>query len=234
MSGRPGSPSRSGSGATGLSSPTPAACTASTSSGWDAIQSPHLTSPRNRQLVEICQHVYSSATGARAVEALASGIPLVTEALREAGLPPARYFDSGIRFTVMLSQQSQIPAPTTTSPVTATPSLSGRDQLIYDLLAGAPRTASELADQAQLLADTVRRSLRALRGQGLVRQYGDAVERPRINGPDLTDGGSLLTMRHGPFPPRLRRHRKPTRTRVTRTTTPNRPPEMAGQRRETG
>jgi ATP-dependent DNA helicase RecG len=131
-----------------------------------------VTSARNRQLVEICQHVYSVATGARAVEALASGIPLVTEALRDAGLPPARYFDSGIRFTVMLRQQSQTPSPPTTPPATAAPSLSGRDQLIYDLLAGAPRSVSEIAAQTQLSADTVRRSLRALREHGLVRQHG--------------------------------------------------------------
>ena len=131
-----------------------------------------VTSPRNRQLVEICQHVYSAATGARAVEALASGIPLVTEALQEGGLPPARYFDSGIRFTVMLRQQSQIPSPPTMSSATAAPTLSGRDQMIYGLLAGVPRTASELATQTQLSADTVRRSLRALRQQGLVRQHG--------------------------------------------------------------
>ena len=85
-----------------------------------------VTSSRNRQLVEIRQHVYSAATGARAVEALATGIPLVTEAVREAGLPPARYFDSGIRFTVMLRQQPP-PAPPT---ATAVPVLSGRDQLI--------------------------------------------------------------------------------------------------------
>src|SRR5450756_1421505 len=77
-----------------------------------------------------------------------------------------------IRFTVMLRQQSQIPSPPTAPSATATPSLSGRDQLIYDLLAGVPRTASELAAQTQLSADTVRRSLRALREQGLVRQHG--------------------------------------------------------------
>ena len=121
------------------------------------------------QLVEICQHVYSAATGARAVEALATGIPLVTEAVREAGLPPARYFDSGIRFTVMLRQQPP-PAPPT---ATAVPVLSGRDQLIYDLLASAPRTAAELAAQTQLSADTVRRSLRALRIRDLSGSMGD-------------------------------------------------------------
>ena len=72
----------------------------------------------------------------------------------------------------MLSQQSQIPSPPTALSVPATPTLSGRDQLIYDLLAGVPRTATELAAQTQLSADTVRRSLRALREEGLVRQQG--------------------------------------------------------------
>lgn len=131
-----------------------------------------VTSARNRQLVEICQHVYSTATGARAVEALATGIPLVTESLIEARLPPARYFDSGIRFTVMLSQRSSTPAPPSASPVPATPSLSGRDQLIFDALATGPRTISELAAQTRLSADAVRRGLKALRERGLVRQDG--------------------------------------------------------------
>ena len=48
-----------------------------------------------------------------------------------------------------------------------------RDQLIYDLLASAPRTAAELAAQTQLFADTVRRSLRALRIRDLSGSMGD-------------------------------------------------------------
>jgi len=52
--------------------------------GQDAI-----TSARNARLVAICQHVYSTETGARAIEALATGIPIVTEAIAEAGLPPS-------------------------------------------------------------------------------------------------------------------------------------------------
>ena len=54
---------------------------------------------------------------------LASGIPIVAEALAQAGLPAARSMDSGIRFTVMLSQ----------------PAVSGND-----LLAHGPRTVSAL------------------------------------------------------------------------------------------
>jgi ATP-dependent DNA helicase RecG len=129
----------------------------------DRLGRDSVTSARNRQLVAICQHVYSAETGARAIEALASGIPIVTSALREAGLPPAHYVDSGIRFTVILSQPAPPPPP---------PVLPAREQLIYDLLGNGPRTAADLVAQAQLPIHTVRRALRALRAQGLVRQDG--------------------------------------------------------------
>lgn len=52
--------------------------------GRDAV-----TSARNARLVAICQHVRSPETDARVIEALASGIPTVTEALAGHGLPPA-------------------------------------------------------------------------------------------------------------------------------------------------
>lgn len=122
-----------------------------------------VTSARNAQLVAICQHVYSAETGARAVEALASGIPIVTSALDDAGLPPAHYIDSGIRFTVILSQ----PAPPAPPPV-----LPARIQLIYDLLANGPRTSAELETQSQLPIHAIRRALRALRELRLIRQHG--------------------------------------------------------------
>jgi hypothetical protein len=71
----------------------------------DRLGRESVTSARNARLVAICQHVHSAETGARAIEALASGIPIVTEALAEAGLPPAHYIDTGIRFIVLLHQQ---------------------------------------------------------------------------------------------------------------------------------
>ena len=67
-----------------------------------------MTSARNARLVAVCQHVRSPQTGARVIEALASGIPTITEALAGHHLPPAHYIASGIRFTVVLHQ------PTTT------------------------------------------------------------------------------------------------------------------------
>lgn len=126
----------------------------------DRLGRDQVTSVRNRQLVAICQHVYSAETGIRAVEALASGIPIVTSAMSEAGLPPAHYIDSGIRFTVILSQ----PAPP--------PALPARQEQTYGLLADGPRTAADLAAQTQQPIHTIRRALRALREQGLILQHG--------------------------------------------------------------
>lgn len=65
--------------------------------GKDAV-----TSARNARLVSICRHVRSHDTGARVIEALAGGIPTVTSAVKEAGLPPVHHIDAGIRFTVVL------------------------------------------------------------------------------------------------------------------------------------
>ncbi len=124
----------------------------------DRLGHDSVTSARNALLVSICQHVYSAETGARAIEALASGIPIVTSALAEAELPPARYIDSGIKFTVILSQPVQ---PTGT-----------RDQLIYALLANGPLTVGDLEALTSLPGYTVRRSLRSLRAQGMIQQQG--------------------------------------------------------------
>jgi ATP-dependent DNA helicase RecG len=120
--------------------------------GRDAV-----TSARNARLVAICQHVYSAETGARAVEALASGIPIITGALTEAGLPPAHFIDSGISFTVILNQ----PAAPATS----------RDR-VYAALSAGPGTVADLATSTSLPPYTIRRALRELRDQGLVDQHG--------------------------------------------------------------
>jgi ATP-dependent DNA helicase RecG len=124
--------------------------------GQDAV-----TSARNARLVAICQHVYSAETGARAIEALASGLPIVTEAVAEAGLPPVRYTDSGIRFTVVIYRQA--PQPATMSPL---------DRLVYNALEPAPRTVAQLEEETGIPAYTLRRALRSLREQNLAEQLG--------------------------------------------------------------
>jgi len=127
--------------------------------GHDAV-----TSARNARLVAICQHVRTPATGARVIEALATGIPTVTNALADAGLPTARYADAGIRFTVVLHRS----APRA---VTA-PALKTTEQRVYDALATGPRTVAELQTELGLSAPNIRKSLRSLAEQALVLQVG--------------------------------------------------------------
>lgn len=127
----------------------------------DRLGRDSVTSARNARLVAICQHVYSAETGARAIEALASGIPIITEALAEAGLPPAHYIDSGIKFTVILGQPT--PRPATAAP---------RDRMVYEALGDGPSTVADLEARTGLPAYTIRRVLRGLRAQGLVEQQG--------------------------------------------------------------
>ncbi len=128
--------------------------------GRDAV-----TSARNARLVAVCQHVRSSETGARVIEALASGIPTVTEALTEQGLPPAHYVDSGIRFTVVLHQPS-------TTPTATEPDLIATERRIYQALATRARTVADLTDELNLTAPNIRKTLRNLRSRGLVTQLG--------------------------------------------------------------
>jgi ATP-dependent DNA helicase RecG len=77
------------------------------------------------------------------------------DALAGAGLPSAHYVDSGITFTVILSQ----PAPSGASaPAT-------RDQVIYDALGDNPATVADLESHTGLPGYTIRRSLRDLRAR---------------------------------------------------------------------
>jgi ATP-dependent DNA helicase RecG len=127
--------------------------------GRDAV-----TSARNGLLVAICQHVRSSGTGGRVIEALASGIPTIAHELSAHGLPPAHYIDTGIRFTVLLRG----PARTfTTAPAPNTTELR-----IYDALAPGPKTVAELETALGLTRPNIRKALRSLRNRGLVHQDG--------------------------------------------------------------
>lgn len=122
-----------------------------------------VTSARNARLVAICQHVYSAETGVRAIEALASGIPIVTDSLADAGLPPAHYIDTGIRFIVLLHQKNA---------QRAAPTLNRLDQLVYDALAAGSRTVAQLEESTGIPAYSLRRALRSLRSHGIVAQTG--------------------------------------------------------------
>jgi ATP-dependent DNA helicase RecG len=127
--------------------------------GRDAV-----TSARNARLVAICQHVRTPGTEARVIEALATGIPIITTALADARLPPAHYVDAGIRFTVVL--QRVLP--------TSHPGgdLNETELRVYDALAAGSCSAAELQQELNLSAPNIRKALRELRSRGLVEQLG--------------------------------------------------------------
>ncbi|GAA0982782.1 ATP-binding protein [Acrocarpospora macrocephala] len=127
--------------------------------GRDAV-----TSARNARLVAICQHVRTPGSGARVIEALATGIPIVTSALAEASLPPAHYVDAAIRFTVVLQQPAQ--------PVRPGEDLTATELMIYDALAGTARSVTDLTNTLGLSKPNIRKALRELRTRGLVEQIG--------------------------------------------------------------
>jgi ATP-dependent DNA helicase RecG len=65
----------------------------------DRLGRERISSARNDSLLRIAQNVRTS-DGRRVVEALASGIPAVLEAVSAAGMVPPAFHDQGIRFTV--------------------------------------------------------------------------------------------------------------------------------------
>ncbi len=128
--------------------------------GRDAV-----TSARNARLVAICQHVRSTESGARVIEALASGLPTVAEALEAVDLPAARYVDSGIRFTAVLYHAARKPI----RPL----KLHSTEQRVYDALqTTGPQTVADLETVLALARPTIRKALRGLRAAGLIELDG--------------------------------------------------------------
>jgi len=130
----------------------------------DRLGQESVTSARNARLVTICQYVHSSGSGLRVIEALATGIPTVIAELERAGLPPARYLDTGIGFTVILHPGTWRAAPP--------PSLSKTELRVYDALAAGRKTVAELQAALGLQPPNLRKALRMLASQGLVQQQG--------------------------------------------------------------
>jgi ATP-dependent DNA helicase RecG len=129
----------------------------------DRLGSESVTSARNARLVAICQYVHSPESGLRVIEALATGIPIVTAELRRTGLPPAQYIDTGIGFTVILRPTRQQAPP---------PALNATELRVYDALATGQKTIAELQVLLGLQPANLRKVLRSLRSHGLVQQRG--------------------------------------------------------------
>jgi ATP-dependent DNA helicase RecG len=117
------------------------------------------TSARNARLVELCRYARTD-DGARVVETLATGIPRVLASLAAAGLPPATFSDTGLRFTVVLR------------PATGSSSLTRSQQKVYDAVADGDLDVDDLEEATGLKAPNVRKVLRALIDSGLGAQEG--------------------------------------------------------------
>lgn len=102
-------------------------------------------------------------TGARVIEALASGIPIVGSSLAEAGLPPAKFIDAAIRFTAILNRSD--------GPQRSRASLTSTQRRVYDALE-RDSTVRDLEDVLGLTGATLRKALRVLVNSNLVTQQG--------------------------------------------------------------
>ena len=130
----------------------------------DRLGNDAVTSARNGLLVGICQHVRSAGSGGRVIEALASGIPTIKQALSSQALPPAQFIDANIRFTVLLRSAA--------GATNSAPGLRTTELRVYDALAPGPQTVAELQTTLSLTGPNIRKALRSLRDRGLVHQNG--------------------------------------------------------------
>jgi ATP-dependent DNA helicase RecG len=132
----------------------------------DRLGKESVTSARNARLLSLCQDVRSPDTGARVVEALATGLQKVTTELEAASLPPPRYLDAGIGFTVLMSR---LPSVTSTN---GPPDGSSAHRVLA-ALGNQAVTVPELERVTGLRPANIRRVLRQLRDDyGLVEQIG--------------------------------------------------------------
>lgn len=131
----------------------------------DRLGEEGVTSARNATLLRICQYVETPSPEARVVEALASGIPIVRDSMRDAGLPPAEFIDYGIRFTAILRrplQQETTPPPVRGASTT----------LVWRTLADRAWTLTELRAATGLGESNLHRILRTLRDRAVVEIEG--------------------------------------------------------------
>ena len=140
----------------------------------DRLGAVEVTSARNKWLVSICENVTDS-TGARVVEALATGLTTVARELKRVGLPPARFYDTGIMFTAVLMERS---TPTSTIEKlmrTGLPEAGTNLRTVFDALTARPeQSVEQLARETGLSRVAVRTALTTLRGSkwGLVTARG--------------------------------------------------------------
>lgn len=124
-----------------------------------------LTSARNRRLLEICKFVKTG--DANVVEARASGIPATIAALSAAEMPPPRFFDQALAFTVTVDRTT---TPRRTTTATAAKVTSSEREVLVALQ--HPRTVKALAADLRLSENAIHKRLGSLRAKGLVAMEG--------------------------------------------------------------
>lgn len=129
----------------------------------DRLGRPGTTSARNGRLIELLKYTRTSS-GARVVETLASGIPRVLEAAKDAGMPTPIFQNTDIRFTVRWSTPP-ISAPTH-------PTFRDSSTLIQDALTTGAKSVKELELALGLEGPNIRYHLRILGEKGLVIKSG--------------------------------------------------------------
>lgn len=140
-----------------------------------------VTSARNQWIVSLCQDALQPS-GARIIEALASGIPRVVESLAAAGQPPPRYWDTGIKFTVRLERGS---VEDRTRPRDARPptrSLTNIERVFDQLVRSSSELeVFELAEKTELSQDAVRTALKSLKKENRVKSSGGRGKRTKYS-----------------------------------------------------
>jgi ATP-dependent DNA helicase RecG len=134
----------------------------------DRLGKPSATSARNQRIVSMCQDA-RQPSGARVIEAIATGIQRVNSSVAAAGLPAPRFWDSGIRFTVRLDSTER--AVQTEKAVTHRVTIKDR---VYVGLAGekTPVDVSQLAAKLELKKTSVRTALKTLMSENRIESMG--------------------------------------------------------------
>jgi ATP-dependent DNA helicase RecG len=129
----------------------------------DRLGIEQLTSARNEALIRICQHL--RLQDQNVIEAMATGIPRVIEALDESGLPPARFVDEGIRFTVLVGRSTSAP----TLEGRTRESLTMSEQRVLEALRNAdPLSSTEIGAMLGVSQAAARGALSGLVKAGIV------------------------------------------------------------------
>lgn len=130
----------------------------------DRLGTAEITSARNQRLISLCENVID-LSGARVVEALATGLATVARELASAVLPPARFFDTGIMFTVALTAPVAVATKTRAAEPTKLPKTGTNLRTVLDAVISHPnQSVEDLVRETNFTSSAVRTAITTLRG----------------------------------------------------------------------